>query len=134
MGDVYQPTTRPGHRLPHAWIEGTGKAGEAGERVSTHDLTGRGTSFALLTGPGGEAWSEAAEQVAAKFGITIRTARIGAGGDWADPEGTWARVREIADDGAVLVRPDNHVAWRSFDAVEAPADVLALAVQTVLNR
>ena len=34
MGDVYHPTTRPGHRLPHAWIE------QDGRRPSTHDLFG----------------------------------------------------------------------------------------------
>ena len=34
MGDVYHPTTRPGHRLPHAWIE------QDGRRLSTHDLVG----------------------------------------------------------------------------------------------
>jgi 2,4-dichlorophenol 6-monooxygenase len=128
MGDVYRPTTRPGHRLPHAWIDG------AGERVSTHDLTGRGTSFALLTGPGGEQWCEAAEQLAAKFGITIRTARIGPGGDWTDRDGTWTRVREVDDGGAVLVRPDNHVAWRSQRAADSPVEVLAQALQVVLAR
>jgi 2,4-dichlorophenol 6-monooxygenase len=126
MGDVYHPTTRPGHRLPHAWISGSPG------RISTHDLTGRGTSFGLLTGPAGKVWSEAAEQVAAKFGVIIRIARIGEGCEWTDHEGMWATVREINDGGAVLVRPDNHVAWRSLDEVDCPANVLAEVMRTVL--
>src|SRR3546814_14565952 len=36
MGDEYHPVTRPGPRLPHAWLEG------AEGRVSTLDLVGRG--------------------------------------------------------------------------------------------
>ena len=43
------PTTWPGARLPHCWLE------RGGERVSTHDLAGKGR-FTLLTGIGGEAW------------------------------------------------------------------------------
>src|SRR3546814_17917523 len=36
MGDEYHHVTRPGHRLPHAWLEG------AGGRVSPLDTVGRG--------------------------------------------------------------------------------------------
>lgn len=126
MGDVYAPTTRPGHRLPHAWL------GNGGGRASTHDFTGAGTAFALLAGPDGDSWCDAAEQVAAKFGVTIRAVRIGR--DWTDLDGTWARVRGIADDGAVLVRPDNHVAWRTAATDEAPLDTLETVLRTVLYR
>ena len=50
MGASYQPTSRPGHRLPHAWIE------RAGERISTHDLVGREGAFALIVGGDSAAW------------------------------------------------------------------------------
>ena len=52
----YHPTTWPGARLPHAWLE------RGGEKVSTHDLAGKGR-FTLLTGIGGEGWVEAAADV-----------------------------------------------------------------------
>ena len=52
----YHPTTWPGARLPHAWLE------HRGEKVSTLDLAGKGR-FALLTGIGGEAWVDAARAV-----------------------------------------------------------------------
>jgi 2,4-dichlorophenol 6-monooxygenase len=127
LRDIYHPTTRPGHVLPHAWIE------RRGRRQSTQDLTGSATSFALLTGPGGTPWCEAAAQVAEKFSIPIFAARIGKGAEFADVDGRWRDVREITDDGAILVRPDNHVAWRSMSGSEIPADDLANAVSRILD-
>jgi 2,4-dichlorophenol 6-monooxygenase len=72
--------------------------------------------------------------VAEKFSIPIITARIGNGVEWADVDGRWEAVREITDEGAILVRPDNHVAWRSLGGSEAPADVLADALSRILDR
>jgi 2,4-dichlorophenol 6-monooxygenase len=128
MGDTYRPTTRPGHRLPHAWLE------RDGQRLSTHDLVGASTGFVLITGSAGTAWAEAAEQVAEKFSVPVTVARIGTGAQYADVDGGWAAVREVADGGAVLVRPDSHVAWRSPGAAEDPAAVLAQAVARILDH
>ena len=123
MGDVHRPTTRPGHLLPHAWLE------VAGRRQSTLDLTGT-TGFALLAGPAGAPWCEAATQVAEKYGIAITVVRVGGA---EDTDGRWAAVRGIADDGAVLVRPDHHVAWRSTGGSDNPADALDEALAQILN-
>lgn len=128
MRDVYHPTTRPGHRLPHAWIE------HHGRRLSTHDLTGTTTGFALLTGPGGTPWCEAAERVAEKFSIPIFAARIGEGAEFADADGRWEALRQHSDEGALLVRPDNHVAWRSMGGSQDPGGVLADAVSRILDH
>jgi 2,4-dichlorophenol 6-monooxygenase len=127
MRNVHHPTTRPGHLLPHAWLERDGR------RLSTHDLTATATSFALITGRSGAPWCDAAAQVAEKFSIPITTATIGAGAEYTDGDGTWQTVRQIADDGAILVRPDNHVAWRSINASDNPADVLANALSRILD-
>jgi 2,4-dichlorophenol 6-monooxygenase len=127
MGSMYHPTTRPGHRLPHAWLN------RNGQRISTHDLTGAGSSFALITGPAGEAWCTAAAEAAERLAVSIVAARVGDGGDYADPTGAWAAVRQIRDDGAVLVRPDNHVAFRSSGTVDEPAAVLTDALETILR-
>lgn len=126
MGSAYTPTSRPGHRLPHAWLE------RNGEQLSTHDLSGTSAHFVLLAGPEGQAWCDAAEQAAQKHGVTIMPVRVG-DGEWTDPEGRWAALSEIGPAGAVLVRPDNHVAWRSKEAADAPADELLEALQTVLH-
>ncbi|MGH3469379.1 MAG: FAD-dependent monooxygenase [Thermocrispum sp.] len=127
MRDIHHPTTRPGHVLPHAWLESDGR------RLSTHDLTATGAGFALLTGPQGSPWCEAAAKVAEKFSIPIAAVRIGEGAEFADVDGRWAAVREMSDEGAILVRPDNHVAWRSVAGEENPADVLADTVARILD-
>jgi 2,4-dichlorophenol 6-monooxygenase len=127
MGSEYHPTTRPGHRLPHAWLE------HDGQRLSTHDLTGATSRFAVLTGPAGETWCTAATQAAEKLGVSIVAARVGAGGDHADLTGDWATLCQIGDDGVVLVRPDNHVAFRSPGAVEDAGAALTAAMEAVLR-
>jgi 2,4-dichlorophenol 6-monooxygenase len=127
MGGTYHPTTRPGHRLPHAWLR------HDGERVSTHDLSGL-DHFVVLTGTDGAAWAAAAAAAAEKLGVTVRAVAIGDGTGYSDEDGTWAAVREISDSGALLVRPDNHVAYRSIAAVPDATDALTAALGTVLAR
>ncbi|PWG08633.1 aromatic ring hydroxylase [Streptomyces sp. V2] len=120
LGDVYRPTTRPGHLLPHAWT------GRDGERRSTHDLVG--TGFALLTGPDAAAWAEAAEQVAGKLSVPLTVTRLDEAA-WQSLPGT-----DPAGAGAVLVRPDQHVAWRAAGTEADPAEALAEAFALVLGH
>jgi hypothetical protein len=49
---LYQMTTFPGRRLPHAWLN----TRQVGKPISTVDLAGHGR-FGLLTGPGGDNWA-----------------------------------------------------------------------------
>jgi 2,4-dichlorophenol 6-monooxygenase len=126
MGREYQPSTKPGHRLPHAWLARDGR------RLSTHDLAGNSGGFVLIAGAAGADWCSAAQDVAEKFGVALTVARIGGDGEYADPEGTWAELRGISDTGAILVRPDNHVGWRSQALAENPVDALATAFTKIL--
>jgi 2,4-dichlorophenol 6-monooxygenase len=106
--EVYlQATTRPGAKLPHAWL-----VGPDGNRVSTLDVTGKG-KLTLLTGIGGQAWKRAAHKLDLPF---LRTVVVGEPGT-IDPYGYWRDVRETDEAGAVLVRPDGYVAWRQTTAV-----------------
>ena len=50
---IYQPSARPGHPLPHAWLEDDG-----GNRLSVHDLLEAGR-FLLIAGEQGQGWCEA---------------------------------------------------------------------------
>lgn len=127
MGSTYQPTTRPGHRLPHAWLE------RNGDRLSTHDLAGTAGDFALITN-GGSAWQEVAAAVAAATGVGIHCAAVDGGTDCADSDGQWAADCGIGADGAILVRPDNHVAWRCSDLPADASGALTRALQQVLAR
>ncbi len=122
----YQATTWPGARLPHVWLE------RDGQSLSTLDLAGKGR-FTLLTGIGGEAWVTAAKTIAKETGAAIEAFVIGPGRDAVDVFGAWAEVREIGEAGCILVRPDQHVAFR---CPEAPADAtgrLRSAIQHLLG-
>lgn len=124
----YQPTTWPGARVPHAWIYD-----QEGKKHSTLDLTGKGR-FTILTGISGEAWAEAAQRTAKALGIDIVTHVIGPRRSLIDHEGSWARAREVADSGCVLVRPDHHVAWRAEEMVADPAAELSRVLSSLLDR
>jgi 2,4-dichlorophenol 6-monooxygenase len=123
----YHPTTWPGARLPHCWL------GEDSHKVSTHDLVGKGR-FALLTGISGRRWADAADAAAATLGIEIAAQVIGPGRRYIDLYDDWARLREVGEDGCVLVRPDAHVGWRSASMVSDPAQALEAALRAILDR
>jgi 2,4-dichlorophenol 6-monooxygenase len=127
MGSDYRPTSRPGSRLPHAWLA----VGAAAK--STHDLIPMG-GLLLLCGEAGTGWSTAAEKVAAELGVLIRAVRVGPDGDASDPSGTWAAGREIGDDGAVLARPDGHVGFRSHSGVADPHQAVRRAVSAIMGQ
>ena len=124
----YQPTTWPGARLPHAWVYAVD-----GTKTSTLDLCGHGR-FTLLTGVGGRAWVEAARDLAAETGIPLAAEVIGPRCAWQDLSGDWARMSEVRDGDAILVRPDHHVAWRSQGAVNDARGSLRGALNSVLAR
>jgi 2,4-dichlorophenol 6-monooxygenase len=123
----HQATTRPGAKLPHAWV------GRDGHRVSTLDLGGNGR-FTLFTGIGGDAWLSAARQVGAGLGVEIATVVIGPGQAYEDLYDDWARLRETTDGGCVLTRPDNYVCYRHHGLADDPAAVLEEAMRQVLGR
>ncbi len=97
-----QATTRPGAKLPHAWL-----VGHDGRRISTLDVVGK-DKFSLVTGLAGQAWVQAAQAMDLPF---LRTVVIGTPG-LQDVYCNWHTKREIEEAGALLVRPDGVVAWR----------------------
>ncbi|WP_329459355.1 FAD-dependent oxidoreductase [Streptomyces sp. NBC_01497] len=127
---VHQPTTRPGAKLPHAWlVDGDGR------RISTLDVVGKG-AFTLVTGLSGGIWDEAAAGCRDALALPLNVVTIGAEGS-RDPYGDWSRVAGTAEDGALLVRPDGHIAWRTGTApgtADEAQDALLAALRTVLAR
>jgi putative polyketide hydroxylase len=115
----YVPSARPGGRAPHVRLE------RGGQRLSTIDLVGNG--FVLLTTPAGKAWHEAAQQ------LGIRTVSIG-DGELADCDGQWLATCDLDETGAVLVRPDGYVGWRSRAIPADPAGRLDEAMTSIMGR
>src|SRR6185312_11686227 len=104
----------PGTRAPHLWLE------RAGQRISTLDLLGQ--HFVLLSGPDGQAWLEAACVVAARRKLELDLYRVGV--DFNVAEEAFCSAYGISSSGAVLVRPDCFIGWRSTDSASQPEQVL----------
>ena len=124
----YQPTTYPGARLPHVWL-----FDRNGAKHSTLDLTGKG-QFTLITGIGGEPWIAAAETLSQSLNLPIRIVKIGPRCAIEDHGGDWARAREIRDAGCLLVRPDQHVAWRADTLTADPQADLTRVLHAILGH
>ena len=102
-----------GTRVPHVWV---------GDGVSTLDLLGSG--FALLTGD--ERWRAAVTSASAALGVPISMHCIADDG--------WAAVTGLAPDGALLVRPDDFVGWRTDQLPADPEAALHQALSRILSR
>ncbi len=125
VGD-YRPTARPGARAPHVWLQ------RDGNDVSTIDLSdGR---FVLLTAS--SAWADAARRVAKDLAVALESYVIGdePHADLRDRTGGWAHIYEVGSAGAVLIRPDGHVAWRTVNPADNAETQLHGVLATVLHR
>jgi 2,4-dichlorophenol 6-monooxygenase len=122
----FHPTTWPGARLPHVWLQ------KDGRQISTLDIVGKGR-FVVLTGIGGEGWIESARKASSQHEIAIEGFVIGPGRDFTDLYGEWAEAREIGESGCLLVRPDAHVGWRAAEAGDEQ-NRLSAAVTAILQH
>ena len=121
----YIASGRPGGRAPHVWLE------RDGARISTIDLFGKG--FVLLTGARGEPWTRTGRRLASEIGIEVEALAIGADAI-TDPDGPWRAAYGLDESGAVLVRPDGYVAWRSTSMAADPEPTLRSALMRILGR
>ncbi len=125
---LYLPSTRPGSPLPHAYVQREGVTLPL-RAVAPPD------SFLLVAGEAGQAWCDAATKAAVERGVNLTAVRVGhVDGEWLDPRLAFVRVREYGPQGAILVRPDRVVAWRSMGASSTPDAVIAAALDQVLCR
>jgi putative polyketide hydroxylase len=113
-------TGQPGTRAPHLWLVADG------EPRSTLDLFGR--DWVLLAD--GDAWPDAAGRASTALGIDLVVHRIGTDVRTADPAALPAALG-LSTGGAVLVRPDGYIAWRSAAAPDDAADALTRALAQV---
>jgi 2,4-dichlorophenol 6-monooxygenase len=115
----YVPSALPGARVPHAWVT------RDGARISTLDLFPY-DRFTLVIGPAGGAWKDAIDGAVPMDCVCV-------GRDVVDDDGRWMHLLDIDAGGAVLVRPDQHVAWRARRGTADPIDALARAWRTILQ-
>ena len=108
----YIPTTLPGSRAPHVRLLKNNKI------ISTLDLFEN--EFILLIGSEGEPWRAAANELSEALVIPFTVYKIADDGDLIDLDNIWYDIYGITKNGAVMVRPDGHVSWRSNSAVDNP--------------
>lgn len=123
----YEPTTHPGGYLPHAFVEYERR------QISTLDIVPYG-KFGLLVGIGGGPWIAAAAKISQELGIDLNAYAVGYRCKYDDVLGQWSAVREIKDSGALLVRPDRYIAWRSIDSSVDAVTALRSVFLQILDR
>jgi 2,4-dichlorophenol 6-monooxygenase len=106
------------------WLKGEGG------RMSTLDLAAVGRLALIVAPDGAEMWRDAVASAVAPLAALVDVVVVG-DERLSDAEGEWERLREVGPRGAVLVRPDTFVAWRSMDMPEDPARELELALEVV---
>lgn len=102
VDDHYQPTTRPGARLPHVWLDG----GQA-----LHDYIGN--EFTLVSFGRNDKALTALRHAFAELGAKLDILQV-----------ENKPAREVYGYDLILVRPDLHVVWRGNSV---PADHRAIA-------
>lgn len=110
---TFHPNGEVGSRLPHAWLD---------DGKSTLDLVAT-TSMTLFSFGAHDEWAQALRD-ASLWAVQVR---IGSDVSVSDD---WREQCELGKDGALLVRPDQHVAWRS-NALPLEA---ATELDAVMNR
>lgn len=112
----FEPRAAVGARLPHAWLD---------DGRSTLDLVEAGTLTLLSVGAHDD-WAAAADDA----DVPVRHVRLGLD---AMATSDWAATCELQHDGALLVRPDQHVAWRSDSSTSPGPTGLAGALDRILG-
>ncbi len=118
----YRPSARPGARFPHLWLDAPKNT------RSTHDLLDPRALTLLLGGGGGE-WQDAALQVKGSLRSGLRTQSLGSLCEDDASRRALEKFCGIGQDGALLIRPDGHVAWREPRRGNDPTQSLRRAIE-----
>jgi 2-polyprenyl-6-methoxyphenol hydroxylase-like FAD-dependent oxidoreductase len=122
VDDPLKPSGLPGVRLAHVPLR------RGGRMMSTHDLVGR--EFVLLAAPDGRQWIDAADSIARRSSLPVTTYQIGV--DLKDDANLFCDRTGLESDGAILVRPDGFIGWRSRTSHVDPISTLDAALSRML--
>ena len=103
---TYIPSATPGGRMPHYWID---------EKESVFDRLGSWFNLVRL-GPDAPTASEF-EQAAEKLNVPMNIVHFEEAG-----------TEDFYGARLLLIRPDQHVAWRGNEIPESPAEILTTAI------
>lgn len=117
----YRPTTWPGARLPHVLVHHEGRARPLIDLLDKRKLT-------LLVHEA-DAWQQAVRQLPDATLQHLRIAQLQPCPE-SDPHALVLRL-ETGRQGAILVRPDAHVAWRTSEAATMSIDSLKRALTSL---
>ena len=121
---------QPGTHAPNLVLEREGKP------ISTVDLFG--SHFVLLVGPQGQHWKDAARSTQEALHLELPVYQIGGEeADLIDAGNRFCDAYGITATGAVIVRPDGFIGWRSREAKEPKQEAeqaLTQALSTLLFR
>lgn len=104
---VYKPSARVGGRAPHCWLLKDHK------KISILSLYEK--QFVLVSHPNARYWQKQFKT------FPCRIVTIGEIGEYLDKNHDFLEHYGISNEGAVLVRPDGHVAWRAHGKKEKMA-------------
>lgn len=116
----------PGSRAPHLELR------LRGQPLSSLDLLGR--HLVVLAGPDGSAWCDAAREAAGHLGVSVDAHLLAGDTRISDPAHRFGQTYGVSDSGAVLIRPDGFVGWRSRGPAADPATTLIGALRSLLRR
>ena len=119
-GEVYsyKPSWEVGASLPHRWL----KDGDSLLKKIPMN------QFSLLIGPKGSAWQEAAKRMPIDIKIFME------GKDFKDKDHSWKKLVDLEDDGALLLRPDRHIAARFEKEQGRETESLKKTLEHILAR
>ncbi|MFT4570771.1 MAG: putative polyketide hydroxylase [Hyphomicrobiaceae bacterium] len=115
---TYVSNARPGARAPHCWVT-TKDAPETPQSI----LRQYGREFVLLCRGEGSGWADTVTDAVGNIPLVVHS--VGPPGSehsLIDINEQWSEFYGIADTGAVLVRPDGHVCWRTTEAPTSQTD------------
>jgi putative polyketide hydroxylase len=87
-----------------------------GAALGIHDLFTDG--YTLLAGAQGHRWHDAATAIAGRGKLPLSSVRIAPDGTVVAADGAFESAYGLEPDGAVIVRPDGVVAWKSPQSSE----------------
>lgn len=129
----YESTTldgQPGTRVPYVRLDRTGTKSSTLEMV--------GPRLLVLAGPDGQGWVDHANAVAAELDIGLSAHRVAPAEETDAPlrdvENAFVAAAGVGGNGALLVRPDGIVAWRTDHTSAESGSTLGEALRAVLGR